>query len=306
MNLFKTRKSNVLLITLAMVMTFCHEDEDPLPIADPDPNEPLYRIAVVVHVIHIGEPEGEGTNLSRERIEEQIRILNEDFRRKPGTPGFNDHPAGGDSRIEFFLATETPDGQPTDGIVRINRNLFENPISDNLFNHYAWYSYWDYTRYLNIWTQPLPEFYTDVVLGVATGPETDLPGGHLFQKGEPFQAEGIVINAAHFGASDISSNYNMGRTLTHEVGHYLGLLHLWGKGDCENNDYCDDTPPVSGHTIGCPETPPLACDGSFAMTSNYMDWTFDRCMNLFTKDQIARMHYVLENSPARKILNRKK
>src|SRR5690606_5227749 len=95
-----------------------------------------------------------------------------------------------------------------------------------------------------------------------------------------------------------SSRYGLGRTLTHEVGHYLGLLHPWGDGSCETNDYCDDTPPVSGPTNGCHATA-IACDGRPAMTENYMDFIDDACMNVFTADHVRRMRYVLENSPNR-------
>src|SRR5690606_30424385 len=119
----------------------------------------------------------------------------------------------------------------------------------------------------------------------------------------PAQAEGILINTHHFGESDLASPHNLGRTLTHEMGHYLGLLHPWGGGDCDPNDHCADTPPVSEPVTGCPATPPLACDGQPVMIENYMNWTTDACMNTFTRDQISRMHYVLENSPRRRELS---
>tara|TARA_R110000796_G_scaffold252571_1_gene388008 strand:+ start:54655 stop:55455 length:801 start_codon:yes stop_codon:yes gene_type:complete len=257
----------------------------------------------VVHVIHQGEKIGEGYNLSEERIIDQIKTLNEDFRRKVGTRGFNNHPNGADTRIEFVLAKSTPNGTPTNGIVRIDSSTINNPIPINQrYDHFAYYSYWDYKHYLNIWIDPLPETFIDVILGFATGPNSDLPGNHLFALGEPIQAEGIIINSFHFGKSAIQSNYNLGRTLTHEVGHYLGLLHLWGSYDCATNDYCEDTPPVSNHNSGCPTNIPLACNGEPAFIANYMDYTADDCMNMFTKDQVKRMHYVLENTSARKSL----
>lgn len=271
----------------------------------PDPTPEIYTIPAVVHVIHDGEPVGEGHNLSDARIERQIEILNEDYRRKAGTRGFNTHPDGGDARIEFVLAKVAPDGTPTDGIVRVDATTTPNPTDpNNLFDYYASYSYWDPARYLNIWTMPLPASTVDIVLGKATGPETDLPGADKLLRGEPFQAEGVLVNAAHFGESNLDSEYSLGRTLTHEVGHYLGLLHTWGTGECETNDYCEDTPPVAQAVQGCPTQPPLACNGQPVMIENYMNYTFDRCMNTFSKDQIARMHYVLKNSPGRKTLLR--
>lgn len=286
--------------SILFFLTSCGKEDI---VQDQDPNDDLYRIPVVVHVIHKGEVIGEGYNLSEERILGQIETLNEDYRRKEGTRGFNDHPDGADTKIEFVLAKSTPDGQPTNGIVRINSTLVDNPIPPNhRFDYLAFYSYWDYEHYLNIWVDPLQPLAIDIVLGFGTGPNTDLPGNDLFSPGEPTQAEGVIINSFHFGESGIQSDYNLGRTLTHEVGHYLGLLHLWGNGDCATNDYCEDTPPVTSHNTGCPSNPPLACNGEPALVENYMDYNADNCMNMFTNDQVARMHYVLKNSVARKSL----
>jgi hypothetical protein len=298
--LFKMKMTKaLLLISLLLMFLFSCDSEG---IITPTPDPQIFKIPVVVHVIHFGEPIGVGHNLSNDRIEGQIRIVNEDYRRKEGTRGFNTHPDGGDARIELVLAQLAPDGSATDGIVRVNAGAVDNPTSPNqLFDYYAHYSYWDPEEYLNIWSIPL-EGAIDVVLGMATGPETDLPGAHLFIPGEPFQAEGILVNSAHFGESGLNSRHNLGRTLTHEVGHYLGLLHTWGGGECVTNDFCDDTPPVAAPVQGCPSEIPMACDGQPVMIENYMNFTFDECMNTFTNDQIERMHYVLENSPRRKSL----
>ncbi len=283
-----------------LLLAACQQDQ---PIPDEEtPWDGIYRIPIVVHVLHLGEPLGEGHNLSRARIESQIQVLNQDFRRQAGTPGFNDHPDGADARIEFVLAKTAPDGTSTEGIVRVDMTQVENPVPSGAhFDYFAFYSYWDPALYLNIWSIPLPGL-EDVFLGQATGPDTDLPGGDLFIAGEPTRAEGVHINSAHFGISNASQLHGMGRTATHEVGHYLGLLHLWGDGNCETNDFCEDTPPVSKHTQGCSGPAPKACDGQLAMVENYMDFTPDACMHVFTNDQIARMHYVLENSPFRKSL----
>lgn len=281
-----------------MMLLFSCKKEDTEP--NPNPIDDINRIPVVVHIIHNGEAIGEGYNLSEERILGQIEILNQDFRRKEGTRGFNEHTNGADTKIEFVLAKSTPDGQPSNGIVRINSNAIDNPVPPNhRFDHNAYYSYWNYKHYLNIWVEPLPETTIDIVLGSATGPDTDLPGNELFDAGEPARSEGILINSFHFGVSGLQSDHNLGRTLTHEVGHYLGLLHLWGNGDCQTNDYCEDTPPVASHHVGCPSIPPVACNGEPALVENYMDYTADSCMNMFTNDQVQRMHYVLKNSIAR-------
>jgi hypothetical protein len=118
----------------------------------------VYKIPIVVHLLHTGEPIGEGYNFSEERVRTQIRILNEDFRRKEGTPGFNSHPDGADTQIEFVLAQIDPDGNPTNGIVRVNRNLFHPQLdSVDLITISSRYSYWDPQRYLNIWCWDLGE-----------------------------------------------------------------------------------------------------------------------------------------------------
>ena len=260
------------------------------------PHDKIYTIPVVVHVVHLGEEIGSGHNLSEERIKSQIRVLNEDFRRKEGTRGYNNHPDGGDARIEFVLAKKTPEGEDTNGIVRINAAEAEEQIQFQNFGYYASLSYWNPKHYLNIWTQPMPEDLTDIILGSATGPITDLSGADRLSPGEPVQPEGILINSAHFGVSDLDSDYNLGRTATHEAGHYLGLLHLWGTGECETNDYCEDTPPVDKAFRS------VACNGQPVMKENYMNFSADSIMNIFTNDQIKRMHHVLENSPYRKTL----
>lgn len=261
-----------------------------------------YKIPVVVHIIHTGEPVGEGFNYSAERIESQIRTLNEDFRRKEGTPGFNSHPDGEDSRIEFVLAQVDPGGNTTNSIVRVNRNLVHPPSNiTDIITLCSMYSYWDPEKYLNIWCMDigLHGIYT----GKGSFPISDLQG--LPAPHDDTGADGIFINAINFGQGETNTipDLDMGRTLTHEMGHFLGLLHTFGAaGSCDYSDYCDDTPPISSATYGCPSEKPVACDGHPAMIENYMDYSSDRCMNIFTKDQVSRMHTVLENSPRRKSL----
>jgi hypothetical protein len=267
----------------------------------------IYRIPVVIHVLHFSEAVGEGFNHSKERIDSQVRVLNEDFRRKEGTPGFNTHPDGGDAQIEFVLARIAPEGNPTDGIVRIDVNSVEIPPGEggNLLQSCSQYSYWNPDEYLNIWSMDLG-IPPGIFLGQARFPVSDL-GGIPQDDGGSTAADGIFINAQNFGIAEKNSdpNFNMGRTLTHEVGHFLGLLHIWGtlnNGCNGHGDFCDDTPAVSNFTNGCPSEKPLACNGGPAMSENYMDWSNDVCMNIFTNDQISRMHTVLENSVRRKSL----
>lgn len=309
----KIKIKQVAFALLAIFFSACQDDselpipnqpEDDLPPID-SPNEQdssVYTLPVVVHVLHNGESVGNGSNLSNERILRQVEILNEDFRRKEGTLGFNQHPDSDDAKIEFVLASQDPNGDCSNGVVR--KEFIPNDLPDDIpnteFERYAFFSYWPSDRYINIWIAPYPDDLANILLGQATGPDSDLPGDHLFQKPLQGGAEGIVINWAHFGESNVGGNYDLGRTLTHEMGHYLGLLHTWGTQQCETNDYCDDTPAVdqpvkSGQTY-------LGCEGEEVMVANYMNFTPDAVMNVFTKDQIYRMRYVLENSTRRKSL----
>ncbi|MBU2903898.1 hypothetical protein KO529_03805 [Arenibacter algicola] len=260
----------------------------------------VVHLPVVVHVIHTGEEVGVGANLSKERILRQIEIINEDFRRKEKTRGYNEHPDGGDAKIEFVLAKSNPDSEPIDGINRINMSIKEiNDLGYNQ-NHYAQFAYWDPSKYINIWTTPLPLDTECLVLGSATGPKTDLPGTQLLATPKQGDAEGILINWMHFGESNIVCHARYGRTLTHEMGHFLGLLHTWGGHDCELNDYCDDTPAVDEIVFG--RNSFEGCSGETIMIGNYMNYSDDDVMNIFTKEQIQRIYYVLDNHIGRNSL----
>ena len=291
----------VIGIVALMTLNACSSNDES-PSRDPvdDPSAALYQIPVVVHVLHNGEQIGESYNLSQQRIERQIEILNEDFRRKEGTRGFNNHPDGADARIEFVLAKQTPNGEVSNGIVRVDISEADNPYErSHSADYYSGYSYWDPTRYLNIWTTPLGDIPDCIVLGQSTHPDIEIPGSHLFT---PISiAEGVIINALHFGESDIDCHARFGRTLTHEIGHFFGLLHPWGaRHDCEHNDYVEDTPAVDDYVYGRDEY--IGCGGEEVMIGNYMHYSHDEVMNIFTKGQVERMHYVIENTANRKSL----
>jgi hypothetical protein len=234
--------------------------------------------------------------------------LNEDFRRKENTPGFNSHPDGADTKIEFILAQIDPNGNPTDGIVRVDMNSVQLPPSPpgtgDIITLCSRYSYWNPEQYLNIWCMDtgLPP---GLFFGSGRFPVSDLEGLDI----QSPDGDGVFINAFNFGAGETNTvpNYDLGRTLTHEMGHFLGLLHTFesfnNNGECgKPGDYCSDTPPISSPTNGCPDVKPITCDGNPAMIENYMDYSYDRCMNIFTNDQVSRMRIVLENSPRRKLL----
>ncbi|MDW3194675.1 MAG: M43 family zinc metalloprotease [Cytophagales bacterium] len=288
------------LMFLVGLLWSCN-DEPLLPVDDPpqDDDPTTYVIPVVVHVLHNGEAIGEGANLSVDRIERQIGILNEDFRRKTGTRGENNHPDSDDARIEFVLAKQDPDGNPSNGITRTlaDLNAIPEEVPKREVDLMGYFRFWNSASYINIWTAPYDEDLANVHLGSATGPDTDLPGNHLFAKPIEGGVEGIVINHWHFGETTLVDRHNLGRTLTHEMGHYLGLLHLWGGRSCEHNDFCEDTPAVEDPVTS--NTSYAGCQGEEVMIANYMNWTPDVVMNIFTKNQISRMRYVLENSEQR-------
>lgn len=269
----------------------------------------LKRIPVVVHVIHNGEPVGTGPNISYAQVVSQIAVLNEDFRRKAGTNGSNNQPDGVDCEIEFYLAETDPQGNvlAEPGVHRYNggrdswpKGAVLNPI-DNLIKPVT---IWTPEAYFNIWTVNFGGFLSRDLLGYAQFPSNStLPG--LNADGGSAETDGIVIGYQYFGSSEkgnfpeLFAPFDLGRTTTHEVGHWLGLRHIWGDGDCFVDDYCEDTPTAAAPNFGCSAN--VSCS-SADMIENYMDYTDDGCMNVFTYDQKVRMHTVLQNSPRRKEL----
>ena len=257
---------------------------------------PVYQIPVVVHVVHQDEPVGEGRNISMEQIEDQIRILNEDFRRQnPDTvntqPIFR--PVAADVGVEFVLARQDPDGLPTNGVVRVVGAQDSYSISEGA--ELGALSQWNPENYFNIWVTRI----SGGKLGFAQLPISDLLPG-LESASFNSLTDGIVVDYLSFGSvGSLRDRYNGGRTATHEVGHYLGLRHIWGDtNNCNGEDFVEDTPPQENSYSICPSDEAFSCD-SPDMYDNYMDLTDDACMNLFTEGQAFRMRVVLENSPRR-------
>lgn len=290
-----------ILIALSIIILFsCSKDDE---IQRPEEStETIYTLPIVVHILHTGQEVGKGNNLPNELIIGQIKTLNNDFRKKEGTLGYNTHPLGTDTKIEFKLAETNPEGNPTNGINRVNINDLEYETDNEswLFDNLPYYGYWNVQDYINIWVLP---FEPNIILGQSSVPQADLPG---LENVNTTGTTGIVITTPHFGTSDLAGGSNLGRSLTHEMGHFLGLEHLWGKKEnthcMEFDDYCQDTPFVSRRTGNCNKTSVTSCNGETALTQNYMDYTNDSCMNMFTKDQVTRMRYVLKNSIVRKSL----
>jgi hypothetical protein len=301
------RQTLYIVVSILFILVSCAKDEteDPVETVTPD-DTTLYRIPVVVHVVHNGEPVGSGPNISEAQVQSQIDVLNEDFRRKSGSNGYNAE--GVDIRIEFYLAPNDPDGNilAEPGIHRYNGgiNIWPTGLFTSVDNILKPATIWDPEEYFNIWTVNFGGFVGRNLLGYAQFPSNSgLPG--LNADGGPANTDGVVIGYKYFGSAekgnfpDLHETYNLGRTCTHEVGHWLGLRHTWGDGDCSADDYCDDTPNSDGPNYTCDAH--YSC-GSWDMIENYMDYTEDQCMSLFTQDQKDRMRQVLRNSIRRKEL----
>jgi hypothetical protein len=233
----------------------------------------VIRIPVVVHILYNTAAQ----NISDEQVKSQIDALNRDFRKKNAdtinTPDrFKSLSA--DVEIEFVLATADPKGRATNGIVRKQTNVKEWQMDDRIkFSAQGGDDAWDGTSYLNLWVGNMRN-----LLGYAS-----VVGG-------PMDKDGVAINTSAFGTVNTAAPYNMGRTAVHEVGHWLGLKHIWGDTYC-GDDLVEDTPKQGGFTSGCPGGFRTTCNNGPLgdMYMNYMDFTNDACMNLFTQGQKQRM-----------------
>jgi hypothetical protein len=254
----------------------------------------VYSIPVVVHVVYSNPTE----NISREQVLSQLKVLNQDYRRKnpdatSTQPNFQNIAA--DAQIEFCLASQDPQGRPFNGINRVS--ISGAPFRDSYINEVIKpNTIWDPNRYMNIWVINI----ANGILGYAQFPNSSgLTGLPMNSGGQ--NTDGVVIHYNAFGTMGTANQpFNRGRTATHEIGHWLGLRHVWGDGPCGVDDFCSDTPESNGPHYGC-SLGVNACFG-MAMVQNFMDYSDDACMNLFTREQKTRMRNVLENSPRRRSL----
>jgi len=236
----------------------------------------VITIPVVVHVVYNNLT----NNISDAQIQSQIDILNEDFRRlnadTSSTP-LTFQSVAADVEIEFCLASQDPYGITTNGITRTLTSQFSFTGNDDMkFSSSGGIDAWNTNDYLNIWVCNL----SGGLLGYAQFPNS----GSIY-------TDGVVCDYEYFGnIGTATSPFHLGRTVTHEVGHWLNLRHIWGDAYC-GDDFCNDTPTQEQSNGGCPTFPHLTCSNgpNGDMFMNYMDYSNDACMNMFTEDQKTRM-----------------
>jgi len=253
----------------------------------PPPRSTPVRIPVVIHVLWRVEAD----NLPEAQLLSQIDVLNEDFRARnadrDAIPSAFRTEAG-DALVEFALATRDPQGRATNGITRTRTPYTNFPydgsaaataLLDELIKtgeHGA--PAWPCEHYLNLWVCPLG----GGLLGYA-----QFPGGAA-------RTDGVVVRSSAFGrVGSLSADYALGRTCTHEVGHWLDLMHVWGDDGnaCTGSDAVADTPNQGGPNLGKPVFPHLSCGNGPAgdMYMDFMDYVDDAAMCMFTRGQVERM-----------------
>ena len=271
--------------------------------------EQVFNVPVIVHIVHDGESLGTESNISLDQVLSQLEVLNEDFNRlnadTVNTPTeFID--VAGSMNINFLpaLVDEAGEMLAEPGIHRIDRNSMEFDAPPYNYDYFSSViqpaTFWNPDDYFNIWVCDL----NGGLLGAAQFPEApfdDLPPNSPPET----ETDGIIVSYDVFGrTSELSPPYEKGRTATHETGHWLGLYHLWGpeeSGDnCTEDDYVDDTPNQDDPNNFCPDVQGPTCSGVVReMWENYMDYTWDACVNIFSAGQTERMTIVLENAPRR-------
>jgi hypothetical protein len=253
----------------------------------------VVKIPVVVHVVYATAAE----NITDAQVKSQIDVLNHDYRKK--NADISKIPApfkalAADARIEFALATRAPNGSPTNGITRTQttKQQFDSHKNDIKFASHGGHNAWARDKYLNLWTaKTIVDPQAGQLLGYA-----QFPGGAA-------ATDGVVITSDGFGTlGTVQPPFNLGRTATHEIGHWFNLLHIWGDdgGACTGSDNVPDTPNQADHNFNKPHFPHVTCHNgpNGDMFMNYMDYVDDDTMFMFTKGQVARIRAALSGPRA--------
>lgn len=261
----------------------------------------LWTVPIVFHLLHNGNPVGNGGNLSAAIVQAQIDQLNLDFANLSGATD----PAAGDSQIQFCAATLDPSGNcmPEPGINRITNST----AGLNGWPHSTTYientikaaTQWLPSQYVNVWVTNIASTGGGQILGYAQFPNQSGLAGLGANNGAG-NTDGVVVDYRSVGSlantGPWGNTNGAGRTLTHELGHFFGLRHIWGDGGCGIDDFCADTPTSDAANGGC-NTNHVSC-GTTDMVRNYMDYTNDNCMNIYTQDQADRMFVVMGGNGA--------
>ena len=245
-------------------------------------NRSFITIPVVFHIV-LTNP----ALVTDAQIQAQLDTLNKDYAGLNGdsvkVPSYF-KPFFGQSPIQFCLAQQTADGEPTTGIERVATSQTSFSNIDNGVKHASTggADVWDPSGYLNIWICPL----SNGILGYATFPGSG-----------PDNEQGVVADYRTLPGGSLNG-YNGGKTITHETGHYFNLYHIWGDDDglCTGSDFIDDTPNQADYSSACIsgiKTDNCTPSGNGIMYQNYMDYTLDDCLVMFTVQQAARMETAL-------------
>jgi hypothetical protein len=240
-------------------------------------------IPVVVHVVYNTAQQ----NISDAQIQSQIDVLNQDYRMINSDLSSVPNafkPLVADSRIEFELAKKDPNGNPTNGITHTHTNAASFSYDDSVKSAAnGGVDPWPADKYLNIWVCQLG----GGLLGYA-----QFPGG-------PAATDGVVILHSAFGTNGTATApFNLGRTATHEIGHWLNLRHIWGDdgNGCNGSDFVDDTPNQASENYGTPTFPHVTCNNgpNGDMFMDYMDYVDDSAMFMFSAGQVNRIQACLD------------
>ena len=254
---------------------------------NPGSPKAVVTIPVVFHVVYNTAAQ----NISDALILAQINQLNQDFARLNSDAGNTPtafQSLATNTNIQFCLAQRDPSGNATTGIVRKSTTVTSFSSNDAVkYTAQGGDNAWDATKYLNLWVCNLG----GGLLGYA-----QFPGGAV-------ATDGVVLLYSSIGSLTTpgsSAPYNYGRTATHEVGHWLNLRHIWGDANC-GNDLVSDTPTQQTSNYGCPTFPKVTCSNGANgdMFMNYMDYTDDGCMNMFSAGQSTRMNALFATGGAR-------